>query len=251
MRRCSARVGGFTAGNARCLCHQHWMKAKTVLITGCTRGLGRAMITEFVRHGWQVAGCGRSVAAVQEIAKSIPAPHFFAACDVTDHAAVSAFAADVMARLGPPDLVLNNAAIINAGAPLWQVPPEEFQKMISANIAGTFHVIRAFLPDMIAAGRGVVVNFSSGWGRSTSPEVAPYCATKWAIEGLTQALSQELPRGLATVALNPGIIDTEMLRSCFGTGASAYPSPEAWARTAVPFLAGLGPQHNGQAITAP
>ncbi len=227
------------------------MKAKTVLITGCTRGLGRAMTAEFLNLGWIVAGCGRNAAAVSEISKSCGVPHFFAACDVTDAAAVAAFASDVVGRNGPPDLVLNNAALINANAPLWEVPPDEFQRVIAANITGTFHILRAFLPAMIAAGRGVVVNFSSGWGRSTSPEVAPYCATKWAIEGLTQSLAQELPRGLAAVALNPGIIDTEMLRSCFGSGAGAHPSPEKWARTAVPFLASLGPKHNGQALTAP
>ena len=80
----------------------------------------------------------------------------------------------------------------------------------SENIKGVASVIRYFTPAMIDRGTGVIVNFSSGWGRSTSPEVAPYCATKWAIEGLTGALSQELPAGLAAVALNPGVIDTDM-----------------------------------------
>jgi NAD(P)-dependent dehydrogenase (short-subunit alcohol dehydrogenase family) len=227
------------------------MNPKTVLITGCTRGLGRAMSSEFIRLGWRVVGCGRSAAAVQEMSKLHGTPHFFAACDITDHTAVDTFAKATLAKLGPPDLLLNNAALINANAPLWKVPPDEFQRVITANITGTYHVIRAFLPAMIAAGRGVVVNFSSGWGRSTSPEVAPYCATKWAIEGLTQSLAQELPRGLTAVALNPGVIDTDMLRSCFGGGAGGYPSPEKWARTAVPFLSALGPQDNGQALTAP
>ena len=76
-----------------------------------------------------------------------------------------------------------------------------------------------------SASSGVIVNFSSGWGRSTDAEVAPYCATKWAIEGLTQAFAQELPSGMAAVALNPGIINTDMLQSCFGGSASGYPSP--------------------------
>ena len=102
-------------------------------------------------------------------------------------------------------------------------------------------MIRHLVPALLDAEEdAVLVNFSSGWGRSTSPEVAPYCATKWAIEGLTAALAQELPHGLAAVALNPGIIDTEMLRSCFVEGAGGYPDPKAWAETAVPFLAGLG-----------
>jgi NAD(P)-dependent dehydrogenase (short-subunit alcohol dehydrogenase family) len=98
----------------------------------------------------------------------------------------------------------------------------------------------------------VIVNFSSGWGRSTDAEVAPYCATKWAIEGLTQSLAQELPSGMAAVPLNPGIIDTDMLRSTFGgTASSSYPRPGEWAKAAVPFLLKLGPSDNGKQLTAP
>jgi NAD(P)-dependent dehydrogenase (short-subunit alcohol dehydrogenase family) len=104
---------------------------------------------------------------------------------------------------------------------------------------------------MVKRKRGVIVNFSSGWGRSTDPEVAPYCASKWGIEGLTSALAQELPEGLAAVSLNPGVINTEMLRSCFGASASQYIAPDQWAKTTVPFLLKLGPSDNGKQMTAP
>jgi NAD(P)-dependent dehydrogenase (short-subunit alcohol dehydrogenase family) len=104
---------------------------------------------------------------------------------------------------------------------------------------------------MLKRERGVIVNFSSGWGRSTSPEVAPYCATKYAIEGLSQAAAQETDGKVAIIPLNPGIIDTRMLRSCFGDHAAHYPGPEDWARRAVPFLIKLGPKDNGQPLTAP
>jgi NAD(P)-dependent dehydrogenase (short-subunit alcohol dehydrogenase family) len=113
------------------------------------------------------------------------------------------------------------------------------------------NVVRAFVPAMAARGLGVVVNFSSYWGRSTAREVAPYCATKWAIEGLTRALAQELPPGMAAVPFNPGIIDTAMLRSCFGDKAAHYPDARQWAETAVPFLLQLGPKDNGKPLTAP
>jgi NAD(P)-dependent dehydrogenase (short-subunit alcohol dehydrogenase family) len=75
------------------------------------------------------------------------------------------------------------------------------------------------------------------------------CARKWAIEGLTRALAQELPDGLAAIPLNPGVINTDMLQSCFGSAASSYPTPEQWAETAVPFLLVLGPRHNGQPLS--
>ena len=116
-------------------------------------------------------------------------------------------------------MLLNNAGLINRNAPLWEVRAQEFSDVIDVNLKGVANVIRHFVPAMIKRRSGVIVNFSSGWGRSTDAEVAPYCATKWAIEGLTQALAQELPPGMAAVPFNPGIINTAMLRSCFGGSA--------------------------------
>lgn len=224
---------------------------KHVLITGCTRGLGLAMARAFASRGWRVSGCGTNASAAEHLGKELGETHRIMRCDVTSPADVTAFAADILAGPGAPDLLLNNAAVINRNAPLWEVPPEDFSKVMDVNLNGVHLICRGFLPAMIARGSGVVVNFSSGWGRSTSPEVAPYCCTKWGIEGLTQALSQELPAGLAAVALNPGIIDTDMLRSTFGSSSSAYPDPAHWAIKVVPFLEKLGPRDNGSALTAP
>jgi NAD(P)-dependent dehydrogenase (short-subunit alcohol dehydrogenase family) len=92
------------------------------------------------------------------------------------------------------------------------------------------------------------LTFSSYWGQSTAPEVGPYCATKWGVEGLTRSLAQELPQGLAAVAFNPGIINTDMLRSCFGDGASSHENPANWARYAVDRLEKIGLPDNGQTI---
>jgi NAD(P)-dependent dehydrogenase (short-subunit alcohol dehydrogenase family) len=76
-------------------------------------------------------------------------------------------------------------------------------------------------------------------------------ASKWAIEGLTQALSMELPTGLGVVALNPGVINTDMLQRCFGESAAHYPSPARWAERAVPFILKLDANDNGQALSVP
>ena len=207
------------------------------------------MSEEFARQGHTVAGCGRSSAQIRELGGKLKAPHRFAVVDVTSDDQVAAWMKSVTSELGAPDLLLNNAATINRNAPLWNVSADEFSNVIDINIKGVTNVIRHFVPAMIARGSGVIVNFSSGWGRSTDAEVAPYCATKWAVEGLTQALAQELPNGLAAIPLNPGIIDTDMLRSCFGGSASSYPSPQEWAKRAVPFLLKLGPRENGQPLT--
>lgn len=224
---------------------------KLVVITGVTRGLGRAMTDEFVRQDHVVLGCGRSPDAVADLQRQLGQPHQFTVVDVSEDAQVQRWAAGLLSARRPPDLLINNAALINRNAPLWKVSAGEFSAVIDVNIKGVANVIRHFVPAMVAQKNGVIVNFSSGWGRSTDAEVAPYCATKWAIEGLTRALAQELPAEMAAVALNPGIIDTAMLRSCFGSSAASYPAPEMWARKAVPFLLSLGLRQNGESLDAP
>jgi NAD(P)-dependent dehydrogenase (short-subunit alcohol dehydrogenase family) len=224
---------------------------KTIIITGVSRGLGRALTEEFIRLGHTVIGCGRSEKEIAQLQKQFPAPNDFAVVDTSADEQVAAWAKRVLQSHDAPDLLLNNAALINRNAPLWLVPAQEFSDVIDVNIKGVANVIRHFAPAMIKQGRGVIVNFSSGWGRSTDAEDAPYCATKWAIEGLTQSLAQELPAGFAAVPLNPGIINTDMLRSTFGGSSASYPSPDQWAKIAAPFLLKIGPADNGRQMTVP
>ncbi len=224
---------------------------RIIVLSGATRGLGCAMTAGFVDRSHTVLGCGRSAELVQELGRAHGAPHEFAALDVADDDAVRDWAAGLVERHGAPDLLLNNAALMNHPAPLWEVDAGEIDALLRVNLGGTINLIRHFLPPMIAAGRGVVVNFSSAWGRSTASEVAPYCMTKWGIEGLTQALASELPSGLAAVAVNPGIIATDMLRRCWGSGADVYDGPDIWARSAVDFLLGLGTADNGRSRDVP
>ena len=225
--------------------------AKLIILTGCTRGCGRALAEHFIAQGHIVAGCGRGQDGVETLRKKFGPPHDFTVVDVSDDEAVMRWASRLIITHGAPDLLVNNAAVIAANAPLWKVPADEIASTLNVNVAGTVNTIRHFAPAMIARERGVIVNFSSGWGRSTAPEVAIYCASKFAIEGLTQALAQELPDGVAAVALNPGIIDTEMLRSCFAGGAAAYPKPADWAKRAGSFLLALGTKDNGRALDVP
>lgn len=227
------------------------MEPRRVLITGVSRGLGQAMTEEFIRLGHTVVGCARSVSAIASLSERFLSPHRFDTVDVSDDEQVAEWAKLVIRSFGAPDLLLNNAALINENASLWNVPPDEFSRVVDVNIKGTFHVIRHFVPAMIERETGVIVNFSSGWGRSTSPMVGPYCATKWAIEGLTRALADDLPYGMAAIPLNPGIIHTDMLDSCFGANAAAYPRADKWARKVVPFLLDLAHEDNGDPLTAP
>ena len=224
---------------------------RKVWITGCTRGLGAALAREFSRLGWRVAGCGRNARAMEALARELPPDARLETCDVTRDEQVGVWVRGLLAHMGAPDLVLNNAAVINASAALWEVPVEEFDQVIDINIKGVANVMRHVLPPMLEKGGGVVVNFSSGWGRSTSAEVAPYCATKFAVEGLSQAAAQETAGKVAVIPVNPGIIDTEMLRSCFGPAAGEYDNATQWAKRAVPFFAGLSVCDNGRSLSVP
>ena len=226
-------------------------QSRIVLITGVTKGLGEAMVAKFVSLGHRVIGRGRRTSAIEALRVQYAAPHRFDVVDVSRDTEVEGWAKSVLSEVGAPNLLLNNAAIINPNAPLWKVSAEDFGNVIDVNIKGVANVIRHFVPAMVDRQSGVIVNFSSGWGRSTSKVVAPYCATKWAIEGLTQAFARELPSGMAAVPLDPGIINTEMLHSCIGSSASQYPDVTTWAEVAVPFLLDITANDNGKPLSVP
>lgn len=224
-------------------------QSSLVVITGVTRGLGRAMANEFAACGHRLAGCGRNEAAIGELRAAHPAPHRFAVVDVSDDLGVAAWAADVLGSLGAPDLLINNAAVMTDPAPLWQVAAKDFDRLTAVNINGVANVVRHFVPAMVNAGHGTIVNLSSGWGRHVDADVAPYCASKFAVEGLTKALALDLPPGLAAIPLSPGIIDTDMLRSAFGTSAGSHETPEQWAKRAVPQILRLGVRDSGHSLS--
>ncbi len=224
------------------------MKPKKILLTGVTRGLGLAMTHEFVSAGHTLIGCGRDTEQINQLRYRYPENHF-SVVDVASHQSVNDWCETLQDTCGAPDIVINNAAIINANAPLWEVPVSDFSHLIDINIKGVYHVMQQFVPVMLENGGGVIVNFSSTWGRSVSPDVASYCCSKFAIEGLTLALAEDLPDCISTVALNPGVIHTDMLNSCFGEAASGCEKPDAWARRAVPTILALGLADNGQSLT--
>jgi NAD(P)-dependent dehydrogenase (short-subunit alcohol dehydrogenase family) len=225
--------------------------AKRIVLTGISRGLGLAMAEQFIERGHTVFGCARSAKSLDSLRSRWPTGHRFDAVDVADDGQVAAWAKTVFEAADGVDLLINNAALMNRNAPLWKISADEFSALVDVNIKGVANVIRHFVPRMVQRRAGIIVNFSSGWGRSTSPEVAPYCATKWAVEGLSQALAQELPEGMAAVALNPGIIDTDMLRSCFGDSAGSYPDADQWAHRAVPYILNIGAPDSGRPLVVP
>jgi NAD(P)-dependent dehydrogenase (short-subunit alcohol dehydrogenase family) len=222
-----------------------------IVLTGATRGIGRALVDQFAKLGHTVVGCGRSASAIADLAERFPIPHNFTAVDLADDDQVRTWAKQSVAAHGPPDFLINNAGLMNNTAPLWQVPRAEFDAVIDVNVKGVVNVIRHFVPAMVAQGAGVIINLSSGWGRSASPNVGPYVASKFAVEGLTKSLAKELPSGMTAVAFNPGVIDTDMLRQCWGDEAADHEKPKEWAARAAPFLLRLSAKDNGNSVSLP
>lgn len=222
-----------------------------IVITGATRGLGRALVREFIAGGHTVFGCGTNGEAIFDLRLDYAPPHDFALVDVAQDVKVGIWATTILAGHPAPDLLINNAAVMNAPGPLWTQDDAAFTRLVDVNLRGVANVIRHFVPAMVQRGSGVIVNLSSGWGRTVSADVAPYCMSKWGIEGLTKALAEELPAGMAAVPLNPGVIDTDMLRSVWSEGAGSYPKAEAWAKRAAPYLLSLGARDNGRSLSVP
>ena len=225
---------------------------KLILITGVSRGLGRAMTEKFTQLGHTVVGCARNQQAIEDLKDQFGQPDRFAAIDVTDDPGVKAWSKNILSEYGAPDLLINSAAVPHQRVPLWEISTEEFDRVIDVNIKGVANIIRHFVPAMVAQQRGIIVNFSAGWGRYTAANAAPYCASKWAIEGLTGALAQELPSGMAAVSLWPGTIHTDTLEYIYGKEKAAnYISAQDWALIAVPFLLQIGPSDNGKPLSIP
>ena len=127
---------------------------KLVLITGVTRGLGRAMAEEFIRLGHTVLGCGRSQNEIAQLKNKSGPPHDFEAVDVSADEPIAAWAKRILKSHDAPDLLLNNAGVINRNARLWEISAQEFSQVIDVNVKCIANVIRHFVPAMIALASG-------------------------------------------------------------------------------------------------
>lgn len=173
-----------------------------ILITGCSKGLGRATALELTRRGHQVIATSRKI----ESLASLPVAARLA-LDVRDAASVRRAAAEA----GRVDVLVNNAGEIAVG-PLESIPFEEIQKLYDVNVFGMLRTIQAFAPAMRERGSGTIVNVSSIVGRLALPLTGIYASTKWAIEGLSEALRIELGHfGVKVVVVEPGQISTGSL----------------------------------------
>lgn len=201
----------------------------TVLVTGASAGLGRAIARLFQARGWNVAATMRSpdkepeLGALERVAL-LP-------LDVTDEASIAAAFDEAEARFGRVDVVVNNAGYGLTGA-FETLDPAQIRRQFDTNVFGLMAVCRAAIPRFRARGGGTIVNIASMGGRITFPLYSVYHSTKWAVEGFSESLQHELrPFGIRVKIVEPGVIRTDF----YGRSADAVPaeagSPyEAYAR---------------------
>jgi NAD(P)-dependent dehydrogenase (short-subunit alcohol dehydrogenase family) len=183
---------------------------RVAIVTGGTRGLGRAMATALVEAGAQVAIISRNATEAQAVAAELPGQQRGYGCDVTDPAQVEATVAQIIADFGQIDILINNAGI-NIRGPIEELSLEEFRQVQETNVTGIWLMCRAVGPHMKARKYGRVINLGSTLSLIALPERTPYATSKGAVLQLTRVLALEWASfGINVNAMLPGPFGTEM-----------------------------------------
>jgi NADP-dependent 3-hydroxy acid dehydrogenase YdfG len=187
-------------------------EAGVALVTGASRGIGRALVGHLVGAGWRVAALARDPDTLARLAgESDPGRVLPLVADVTDGPAMAQAAAALGALWRAPDLVVANAGVLGALGPTWQVDPDLWWHTHEVNVRGVFQTLHVTLPAMVQRGSGRVVLTSSGLGRAPSPWTSAYGASKAAVTHLAASLALELVgTGVSVFAISPGMVRTEM-----------------------------------------
>jgi NAD(P)-dependent dehydrogenase (short-subunit alcohol dehydrogenase family) len=184
-------------------------RQRTWFVTGCSSGLGRALCQRLLEVGERVVCTARDVATLTDLVSQYPKTAISMRLDVTDPASIGAAAQKAMALPGGVDVLVNNAGYGLVGA-LEEVDEDAVRDAFDANVYGAYRLIRAFLPHMRARGSGHILNVSSMAGFNGIAGFCFYSATKFAVEGMSEALAKEVaPFGIKVVLIEPGPFRTD------------------------------------------
>lgn len=184
------------------------LTGQVALVTGASTGIGLELARGLAARGARVAGLARGAdrlaAALDGVGLAVPA-------DVTDLAAVRAAVARVTAELGPVDLLINNAGLIDAAeVPVWAADPDQWWSVVESQLRGPFHLVQAVVPGMVARGTGRVVGLASGMSTRANPDYSGYSVGKAGALRITESLAAS---GVLAFDVAPGVVDTPMTRS--------------------------------------
>jgi len=190
------------------------LSGQVAVITGAGRGIGAAVARKLASLGTTVVLCGRTLKTLETTASGISELGGQAAaleCDVCDLGSVQALAASVENKFGKIDILVNNAGVGSFAAPLHEMTPQAWEKVLNTNLRGVFYCIRSIAPMMIRAGTGHIVNISSLAGKNALPNGSAYAASKWGLNGLSYSTAEELRgHGIRVSVICPGSVDTEL-----------------------------------------
>ena len=196
-----------------------------VVVTGASRGIGRAVALRAADRGARVGLIARNRADLEKVRAEVGGTTAVAPADVGDRDQVTAAIGSLEAELGPTDVLVANAGI-GAYGPFSDIPVEEVERLVRVNLLGTVYPLKAVLPGMIERGRGHLVVVSSVAGRFGSPFEAAYAATKFAQTGLAEAMGVELEgRGIGVSIVNPGVVDTDFFEARGHAYDRPFPKP--------------------------
>lgn len=182
---------------------------KTLLITGVSSGFGRALAVEALAMGHRVVGTVRSEQARQEFEALASGDAVGRILDVTRFDAIDGVVADIEETVGPVDVLVNNAGYGHEGI-LEESPLEEMRRQFEVNVFGAVAMMKAVLPCMRRRRRGHILNITSMGGHITLPGISYYCGSKFALEGISEAVGKEVaPFGIAVTAVAPGSFRTD------------------------------------------
>jgi 3-oxoacyl-[acyl-carrier protein] reductase len=194
------------------------LTGRTAVVTGGSRGIGRAIAVALAARGAAVAICYREREDAARETEALIAGDggrsMAAACDVRDDQAVERFFGRVAAELGSPDILVNNAGVVNDGLLLF-MKSEQWHEVVDTNLNGAFRCIRAVVRGMMLKRWGRIINIVSASSDSGGVGQSNYSASKAGLVGLSRTLSRELARqGILVNAVSPGLIETDMLATC-------------------------------------